>query len=109
MMDWECTFSGGVYILVGNWGEQEIELTQSHLLSLPKSDVLLLDVNDVEILSGTAMALLITVIRRLLLHHHKLVLISAPQMLAHTLYKTNMLRECNIELITPREDSGIGR
>ena len=108
-MDWECIYTDGVYYLVGNWQEQEVENTKKYILSLPRSNKLCLDLNDVEILSGTAMALLITAVRRILIRHKKLVLINAPQMFAHTLYKTNMLVELDIKLISPREDTGIGR
>jgi hypothetical protein len=107
-MDWECVFLEGKYILSGEWDLAEVNRTLAYFKKVPESAEIILELTDVEIQKGTAMALLITVIRFLLAKHNRLVLLRSPQMLAHTLYKTNMLRQCNIVLIEPREDSGIG-
>ena len=97
----------GIYVLSGAWDTSEVKNIQ-HRLPLPLSGKVYLHLDDVEIISGEAMAMCITWIRELCHRGVTLVLICAPQMLAHTLYKTNMLNSYDIELISPREDTGIG-
>ena len=104
---WHWALIDGTYVLSGTWEQSEMESIQSWVLP-PQEVDLILHMDDVEITSGEAMALCITWIRELCRRYPKVVLICAPQMLAHTLYKTNMLNTLNIELIRPREDSGIG-
>ena len=105
--DWHWALVDGIYVLSGVWGRPEMEHLQSWS-EIPPDGEITLQLEDVDIVSGPAMALCITWIRSLCQRHPKVTLIRAPQMLAHTLYKTNMLNTLNIVLISPREDSGIG-
>ena len=106
-IDWHWILNDGTYVLSGAWGMLEMERIQSWVPP-PLEGQVVLHLDDVEIVSGEAMAMCITWIRGLCQRDLTLVLVRAPQMLAHTLYKTNMLNTCKIKLISPREDSGIG-
>ena len=107
-MNWDCTQRGDVYILFGDWSLPEVALCRRYFAALESKEEIVLDLQDVEIITGTAMADCITWLRELLQRNQHLVLQQAPQMLAHTLYKTNMLKQTNITLVDPRHDSGIG-
>ena len=61
---------------------------------------LAVDMRDLEIEDGVAMALTISTIRR----HLPIRILYAPQMLAHTLYKIGMLDSERVELVFPRSD-----
>lgn len=59
---------------------------------------------DIE--SGLATAAWHDVVRRLRERHGHVVLVEAPQMLAHSLYKVGDLQDGRIRLIGPRTDDG---
>jgi hypothetical protein len=63
-----------------------------------------LELNDMEIEDGPSVAEMVNIIRA----HRPIVLHNAPQMLAHTLYKTGLLQDGSIQLRDPREDEGWG-
>ena len=60
-----------------------------------------LQITDVDIEDGPALAEFITTLRAL----SPIILIEAPQMLSHTIYKINAIGEDNITLIRPRMGS----
>jgi len=107
-VDWDCIQTAECFVLFGDWTLEDIERCRSYFKIIEAQSTLILNLQDVEIVCGTAMAECITLLRELVQKHNQLILIEAPQMLAHTLYKTNMLVDSNIELISPRHDSGIG-
>lgn len=63
-----------------------------------------LDLRDLTIEDGVGMAIVISCIRRM----SPICLLSAPQMLAHGLYKIGALESEQIVLIDPREEEGQG-
>ncbi len=62
-----------------------------------------LNFGDLELDDGSAVAEAVNVLRALLAQAH-VVVRNAPQMLAHTLYKTGMLRGERLALETPRQE-----
>jgi len=60
-----------------------------------------LELDELELDDGSAVAEAVNALRRLL-EHGKVVLHHAPQMLAHTLYKTGMLEGERLRLEAPR-------
>lgn len=62
-----------------------------------------LELDELELDDGSAVAEAVNALRRLLTHG-PVVLHHAPQMLAHTLYKTGMLQGDRLQLETPRVD-----
>ena len=63
-----------------------------------------LDRDELELEDGAAVAEAINGIRALL-KLGRVIVRHAPQMLAHTLYKTGMLENAGLELIAPRGDA----
>jgi anti-anti-sigma regulatory factor len=63
-----------------------------------------LDFDELDLLDGTAVAETVNAIRNLLETGRSLRIVHAPQMLAHTLYKTGMLEDGRIILIDPVEE-----
>ncbi len=60
-----------------------------------------LDLDDLELDDGSAVAEAVNAIRGLL-RSCAIVVHHAPEMLAHTLYKTGMLEDDRLSLVTPR-------
>lgn len=65
-----------------------------------------IDLLDLELLDGVAVAETINGLRKLMQWHNEVRIHQSPHMLAHTLYKTGMLEEGDLELVDPREDEG---
>ena len=99
-------FENGHHVLSGDLAEEEINSLREFIKTVEHTP-LVFDLRDVEISSGVAMVECITWLRELSLDRD-LVLWFAPQMLAHSLYKTNILQQGRITLHEPRFDSGIG-
>lgn len=70
-------------------------------------DAVVLDLTQTEPEDGPELARLVTWIRELA-RHHPVVLVGAPQMLAHTLYKAGLLRSGRIALKNPRVEEPYG-
>ena len=104
---WDCHQEEGKFVLFGDWTLEEIVQLREYFRSHSGIEIVF-ELQDVEIITGEAMADCITWLRELLLRHQRVVLHKAPQMLAHTLYKTNILQAGKIIVIDPRYDSGIG-
>ena len=66
---------------------------------------IVLDLHDLELSDGSAVAEAVNAMRALLARA-PLVIRHAPQMLAHTLYKTGLLRNGRLTLESPREEEG---
>lgn len=67
-----------------------------------------LDLSELEIDDGPALARLVTRLRALLAEHGELELHGCPQLLAHTLYKTGELRHGRLRLVSVREEEPYG-
>lgn len=67
-----------------------------------------LDLSELDIDDGPAMARLVTQLRELARQRGSLCLRDCPQMLAHTLYKIGALSEGLIVLESPREEEPHG-
>lgn len=65
-----------------------------------------LEMEDAELTDGLAVTRMVDALRLLLERFNRVRLARAPQMLAHTLYKTGALRDGRLELIEPREEEG---
>lgn len=70
------------------------------------ADPIVLDLNDLELRDGSAVAETVSALRALL-SGAGLVLENAPQMLAHTLYKAGLLRSGRLRLESPRDEEGV--
>ena len=64
-----------------------------------------LDLRDLELLDGVAVAEVVNAIRAVV-GEDGLEIEGAPQMLAHTLYKVGDLRDGRLQLRNPRQDEG---
>jgi anti-anti-sigma regulatory factor len=62
------------------------------------------DMLEVDAIDGESIAHLVGIVRTHLASGAAIALRHAPQMLAHTLYKTGMLGNARLELIEPRSD-----
>ena len=77
-------------------------------MPLPPAGHLCLRLADLDTEDGVAVAELINLVRALAARVERLTLDSAPQMLAHTLYKVGMLEDGRIRLVAPRTEEGLG-
>lgn len=68
---------------------------------------LVLELYGLDVDSGGATVAWHTVVRHLRDRHGHVVLVEAPQMLAHSLYKVGDLADGRIALVAPRSDEGI--
>lgn len=76
--------------------------------ALPPGSERVLDLADLDLEDGVAVAHLVTGLRALRARCDRLVLVAAPQMLAHTLYKVGALSDPGLVLVAPRQDEGMG-
>jgi anti-anti-sigma regulatory factor len=81
-----------------------------HLQSLGvnASSVIRLDLRGLDIDDGVAIAVAVGALRQLSSRAAKLILIAAPQMLCHNLYRVGLLSGDRIELVEMREDEPTG-
>jgi anti-anti-sigma regulatory factor len=73
-------------------------------LAVNASGVIRLDLGGLDIDDGVAIAVAINALRRLSSRAAKLVLVAAPQMLCHNLYRVGLLGSDRLELVEMRED-----
>ena len=97
MSDWKIEESNDHYLIEGDICQDNVDRFCDALKRLPKGAHLQLRELDIE--DGVSMACIVSTLRLL----RPLLLIEAPQMLAHTLYKTHML-STGITLLRPREE-----
>jgi anti-anti-sigma regulatory factor len=77
-------------------------------LNLDERGEITLDLCGLDIDDGAAIAVAVNAIRQLCARASKLILIAAPQMLCHNLYRIGLLGGHHIELINMREDEPAG-
>ena len=66
-----------------------------------------LDLEELELIDGSAVALMVDLIRLLLSGSKRVEVLKSPQSLAHTLYRVGMLQDdARLELIEPRQEEG---
>ena len=71
------------------------------------ADLTSLDLEELELLDGSAVALMVDLIRLLLSGSKRVEVLKSPQSLAHTLYRVGMLQgDARLELIEPRQEEG---
>ena len=87
-------------VLEGDIDSKNVRTIDRHLRSIHIINNTI-QMTDVEIEDGPALAEFITTLRAL----SPVTLIEPPQMLSHTIYKINALSEDNITLIRPRMGS----
>lgn len=83
----------------------------AHCLLALKPDVrgeITLDLRGLDIDDGVAIAVAVNAIRQLCARTSKLILIGAPQMLCHNLYRIGLLGRGLIELVDMRQDEPAG-
>ena len=66
--------------------------------------VVYLDLDELDLLDGAAVAETVNALREILNTRRRLEIHRSPQMLAHTLYKAGMLEDGRITLIDPIEE-----
>jgi len=82
-------------------------LTEGILSRIPPSETEpTLDLYGLDIDTGVATAAWHAAIRRIRDDRGRVLLVDAPQMLAHSLYKVGDLRDGRIQLESPRTDEG---
>ena len=77
-------------------------------LSVASHDATVLDMSALDITDGVGVTTMINAIRHLLERTNKVIIIAAPQMLAHNLYRVGMLADSRIELVDIREEEPYG-
>ncbi len=66
-----------------------------------------LDLEELELLDGGAVARMVDLIRLLLSASRRVEVLKSPQSLAHTLYRVGMLEgDSRLELVDPRQEEG---
>jgi len=82
---------------------------QIDALSLERHSAITLNLHGLDIDDGVALATVLNVIRRLRARVSRLILIGAPQMLGHNLYRVGLLCDDHgIELVDMRQDEPAG-
>ena len=81
-----------------------LEAMEGEVLS---ADHTSLDLEELELLDGAAVARMVDFIRLLLSVAKRVSVIKSPQSLAHTLYRVGMLEgDVRLELVDPRQEEG---
>ena len=71
------------------------------------ADLTSLDLEELELIDGAAVARMVDLIRLLLNGSGRVRVLKSPQSLAHTLYRVGMLEgDARLELIDPRQEEG---
>ena len=98
-------------VISGELNRANISLLIHYLrnLKLPKNGALALQLDALEIGQGAALASFVSILRELRTDNRSLILIGAPQLLGHNLFRANLLSgEHAIALIEMREDEPYG-
>jgi anti-anti-sigma regulatory factor len=101
---------GDVILIEGDLAAGNTDEFARRLLALAAAarGELRLDLHGLDIDDGPAIAVVVNIIRQLCARATKLVLIGAPQMLCHNLYRIGLLDGGRIELVDMREDEPAG-
>ena len=71
------------------------------------TDLTSLDMEELELIDGAAVARMVDLIRLLLNGSRRVRVFKSPQSLAHTLYRVGMLEgDARLELVDPRQEEG---
>ena len=71
------------------------------------ADLTSLDLEELELIDGVAVARMVDLIRLLLNGSGRVRVLKSPQSLAHTLYRVGMLEgDARLELVDPRQEEG---
>lgn len=99
-----------VIIIEGDLTASNADEFARYLLALNSEarDEITLDLRGLDIDDGAAIAVAINAIRQLCARTSKLVLIGAPQMLCHNLYRIGLLAGGHLELMDMRQDEPAG-
>ena len=100
--------SGERFTLVGDLDAEGaarvLEAMESESL---RAEITSLDLEELELLDGAAVARMVDVIRLLLSGSDKVRVFKSPQSLAHTIYRVGMLEgDARLELVDPRQEEG---
>ena len=72
-----------------------------------RAEITSLDLEELELLDGAAVARMVDFIRLLLSVSRRVEVLKSPQSLAHTLYRVGMLEgDARLELVDPRQEEG---
>ncbi len=72
-----------------------------------RAEITSLDLEELELLDGSAVARMVDFIRLLLSVSRRVQVFKSPQSLAHTLYRVGMLEgDARLELVDPRQEEG---
>lgn len=103
--DLKATVEDGCLTLSGELQRDNAAKLLARLDGMGVIDRLMLD--DFDIADGVAATQAVNMVRHLLASH-SLSIYGAPQVLAHNLYRTGLLREGRITLLAMREDEPYG-
>ena len=100
--------SGEYFTLTGDLDAQGaacvLEAMEGEVLS---ADFTSLDLEELELLDGAAVARMVGLVRLLLSGSRRVQVLKSPQSLAHTLYRVGMLEgDSRLELVEPRQEEG---
>ena len=100
--------SGEYFTLTGDLDAQGaarvLEAVEGQALN---ADLTSLDLEELELLDGAAVARMVDFIRHLLSGSNRVEVLKSPQSLAHTLYRVGMLEgDSRLELVDPRQEEG---
>ena len=100
--------SGECFILTGDLDAEGaarvLETMEGQALD---ADLTSLDLEELELVDGAAVARMVDFIRLLLNASRRVRVFKSPQSLAHTLYRVGMLEgDARLELIDPRQEEG---
>ena len=100
--------SGARFILSGDLDSEGaarvFEAMEGQVLG---ADLTSLDLEELELIDGSAVALMVDLVRLLLSGSERVRVLKSPQSLAHTLYRVGMLEgDARLELIEPRQEEG---
>ena len=100
--------SGEYFTLTGDLDAQGaarvLEAMEGQVLN---ADFTSLDLEELELIDGAAVARMVDFIRLLLNASRRVRVFKSPQSLAHTLYRVGMLEgDARLELIDPRQEEG---
>ena len=81
-----------------------LEAMEGEVLS---ADLTSLDLEELELIDGAAVARMVDFIRLLLSASKRVQVFKSPQSLAHTIYRVGMLEgDARLELVDPRQEEG---
>ena|SRR5437868_2718232 len=107
---WVVQRPGCAVIIEGDLTASNADEFAHHLLALKLDSrgEIRLDLRGLDLDDGTALAVAVNALRQLDGRASKLILIGAPQMLCHNLYRIGLLAGGHIDLVDMRQDEPAG-